>query len=443
MKKKELKEKVEGLRKISNTLTGTAKDFADAVVAAFDEAADDSEEHEITDLKNAIDEIAARFDEKDKEVAEKIARAKQDMLKQLSNGVDQQQPKLTKKVANEIARAILRSAGREDIRNQVEKVLKRNDITGLEYNAIVDYTIELKVEELNPLWNAFHRTMFNKFYYSQADLTNASHIAKQWDKTSELEKKIQQLSVTAKSISTDYIYKRQRAAFKDLDEIEEAGQLSEFLTWISNELYQLIIDTIVMAVLVGDNVNEAGDKITTFETIGTKTTSDAFTTVVNVADLETATSALAKFAAAVGATSDRDKAIATLRYASDKIYNPRGKEKWAVLNSETLTALAAYRYADGGDITFRSREEVAALLGVDRILTSDLMAAGMDTAGVQAIFLLPDGYHVKEVKSLDFAYPTYEKNVQNFQKEVNAGGAIHDLLSTSVVMLSKSEEGGE
>ena len=85
MKKKEMKEAVEGLRRISNTLSGTAKEFADAVVAAFDEAANDTDEHEVTDLKNRIEEISARFDKQDEEVANQIAKAKQDMLRQLGS----------------------------------------------------------------------------------------------------------------------------------------------------------------------------------------------------------------------------------------------------------------------------------------------------------------------------------------------------------------------
>lgn len=438
MKKKELKEAVEGVRKISNTLTGTAKEFADAVVAAFDEAANDEQEHEITDLKNAIEEISARFDKQDEEVANQIASLKQDMLRQISNS-SIAQPKLTKKVANEIARAILRSNGKEAIQNNVEKVLKRNDITGLEFNAIVDYTVELKVEDLNPLWRQFHRTMFNKFFYAEGDLKQAAQIAHQWDKVNEgdIEKKIQSLEITPKTITTDYIYKRQRAAFKDLDEIEEAGQIAEFLTWISNELYQLIVDTIVMAILVGDSVNAAGDQVTTFETIGTKTASDSFTTVVKAGDTD-----LTAFLTAISATSAKDILAGTLRFAADKVWNPRSKHKVAVINSETLTVLASYRYASGGDVDFRSKDEVAALIGVDEIITSDLVASYSDNTGAPiAIFMLPDGYHVKEVKSLDFAYPTYEKNAQNIQKEVNAGGAIHDLLSTAVVKSTSSAEG--
>lgn len=96
-----------------------------------------------------------------------------------------------------------------------------------------------------------------------------------------------------------------------------------------------------------------------------------------------------------------------------------------ILNATTLTTISAYRYADGGDVHFRSREEVAAQLGVDEIFTTDLLGDGAFIA------MLPDGYWVNEQKAIEVAYPTYEKNVRNFQKEINAGGAIHDLYSVA------------
>ena len=76
---------------------------------------------------------------------------------------------------------------------------------------------------------------------------------------------------------------------------------------------------------------------------------------------------------AISATSAKDILTGTLRFAADKVWNPRSKHKVAVINSETLTVLASYRYASGGDVDFRSKDEVAALIGVDEVITSDLV----------------------------------------------------------------------
>jgi hypothetical protein len=61
--------------------------------------------------------------------------------------------------------------------------------------------------------------------------------------------------------------------------IAEVGQESSFLSWINNELDMQLVNTITMAILVGDTINPVGKRLVKFETIGTKTVTDAFTVV--------------------------------------------------------------------------------------------------------------------------------------------------------------------
>lgn len=435
MNKKELKEKVEGLKTISNTLSGTAKDFADAVVAAFDEAAADDQEHEIDDLKKSIEEIAARFDKQDQEVAEKIAKVRESIMRQL--GGEKKENKLTKELANSVAKAIINANNRDDVKRNVDAILKENGISGLTYGAIIDYSLELKVENLNPLYQQLHKTHFSKFFYAEVDITSAAQIAKAWDKTSDSPKAIQELTANVKEIVTAYIYKRQQVANEDLDDIEEVGQLAEFLNVVSNELRVMVTNLIVTAILVGDKVNTGKNKVTKFETIGNKTTSDAFTTVVKDTD-----TTLTDYLTSVGATTASSILLASARYTADRLYNPESKKSVMVMNKQTLSQLAGYKYAAGGDVSYRSKAEIAAQIGVDEIFTTDVMpiAGGSEDAPL-FIALLPDGYWVKEKKTIDVAYPTYENNVQNLQFELNCGGKIHDLLSTAVFVSTAKTKG--
>lgn len=429
--KKEQKEKianaVKGLREMKNTLTGQAREFADAVVGALETLEASEEEHDVDEVLAEIDRLRKDYEATRAEDTERVDNALQTLRNQLAamqaGGVKKNH--LTRKVANEVASAILRAHGKDTIADAVGEVLKKNGITGLEAAEVVDYAIEIKVEYLNPLYRQFKKVPYTKFFYTEADLSAATAIAKQWLKGKELtdtEKKIQQLDVTPKTIVTDYIYKRQQVAFKDLDDMERAGSIAEFLQFISNELYQMIVDTIVMHILVKDTVNAQGDEITTFESLVDATTPFITTIAGN-------NTGLVAFLASLGyATPDltnRAQLIAAMRYASDRVFNPRGKHKVGILNATTLTTISAYRYADGGDVHFRSREEVAAQLGVDEIFTTDLLANGAFIA------MLPDGYWVNEQKAIEVAYPTYEKNVRNFQKEINAGGAVHDLYSVA------------
>ena len=64
----------------------------------------------------------------------------------------------------------------------------------------------------------------------------------------------------------------------------------------------------------------------------------------------------------------------------------------------------------------------------------------MPVSAIRSVFLpareivmLPDGYWYNEKNAISVAYPKYEENVMNYQKERNIGGAIHDLFSTAVL----------
>lgn len=327
--KKEQKEKitnaVKGLREMKNTLTGQAREFADAVVGALETLEASEEEHDVDEVLAEIDRLRKDYEATRAEDTERVDNALQTLRNQLAamqaGGVKKNH--LTRKVANEVASAILRAHGKDAIADAVGDVLKKNGITGLEAAEVVDYAIEIKVEDLNPLYRQFKKVPYTKFFYTEADLKAATAIAKQWLKGKELtdtEKKIQQLDVTPKTIVTDYIYKRQQVAFKDLDDMERAGSIAEFLQFISNELYQMIVDTIVMHILVKDTVNAQGDEITTFESLVDATT--PFITTI-AAD----NTGLVAFLASLGYTTpnltDRAQMIAAMRYASDRVFNPR------------------------------------------------------------------------------------------------------------------------
>lgn len=322
--------------------------------------------------------------------------------------------KLPLSVKNEIARAIITSrTDKTEIKNSVEKILVANGVTGLEFGQTIDYLITTKWEDLNPLFAKLKRTFISKFFYSTQLMNAVAVIAKQWDKASAagVEKTIQAITSTPKEISTDYVYVRQQMNLADMDEIAEVGQESVFVSWINNELDLHLVNTIVMAILVGDAINADGSKVNKFETIGTKTVTDAFTYVANPAVALTPT-------------------VKDVRLLCDKIYNPEGKEKLLIMDQALLTELSAYTYATGGDIHYRTKEEMAGQFGVSDIYVTDVLE---NISGLHAICMIPDGYWYKEKKSISVSWPKYEENRINWMKERNIGGKIHDLLSTAVL----------
>lgn len=411
-----------------NTLSEDAQALWEEVRAAFEALANDTAEHDITELKDQFEQIAAKFAASDEAVAERVQTLRNEIIGMLNAGKTAKD-KLTPELAHSVANAIRESRSREEVRNRVEAILKENGITGLSYGYIIDYSLDLKKEDHEGLYDSLHKTKFSRFIYAEVDRTNAAQIAKQWNKTSEQDKAIQELEANDRTIDTKYVYKRQAFAQEDLDEIEDAGQLQEFLATISEELRVLCKTGIVDAILMGDTINAAGDKITTFETIGTKAASDAFTSVLTSSDAD-----VAAFISGIGATSLQSVLLASAKLAVSRLWNPYNKKVVLAMHKDVLTIMSAYVVAGGGDVTFRTREEIAAQIGVDEIYTAECMPNDLKTAGTYPIFVafMPDGYWVKEKKALDIAYPQPWKNVQNMQYEINCGGKLHDLLSSAV-----------
>lgn len=418
MKKNELQEKVEGLKGIRDSLSGTARDFADAVIAAFEEAERDEQEHTITSLKTSIDEIAARFAEQDQEVAEKIQKLRNDMQRMVA-GNGNVKEKFTQKVCNDIAHALLTAKNKDEAVAAVVKVAesagievsrKKNDVSGLSFEKLVDYAIQIKQDESDEIFDALYKTGRAKWFYAELDETDADEIAKQWNglSTAVTEKVIQDLAVNGKEISTKYIYKRQRIANEDLDNAAEAGQEAALIGDVRAELRKAVKALAVKSILVGDTVNGDGSKVTVFETVGTKTATDVFTTVINPAQAGVIT-------------------LIDVRKAADAVKTER---KWLFVTSALKLSLATRIYADGGTPFFFTDAELAAQLGVDRIIAKDYIGS---VSGLHAVVLDPSQYWVHEKKAVDVAWPQYEKNVNNYLYEINMGGAIRGIQSSAVL----------
>lgn len=389
-------------KQISNALNEDGENLKTALLELISNLEDSESEIGEEELKEAVMSFLSEM--KEDEIPEAVANA---IAKVANKAQGVVKGDLPQKVKNEIAGAILRS-NKSEIQNAVKEVLVKNAITGFDFADVVDFAVVTNWEKLNPILESLHKTLFSKFFYTEADMDVAAAIAKQWNKTNEYEKLIQSLTVNGKQISTKYIYERQQMAAEDLDEIEQAGQQSYFQKWINEELDQMIANTIVMAILVGDTTNVVGNRVTTFETIGNKAASDLFTTV------------------SVKATP----ALSDYRSAVDSVKNPNGLKKIAIVTQDTLTDIAEFIYSAGGSTSYRSKEEVAGQLGVEEIYVTDILDLN---SAVKMVVMIPDEYWVKEKKALEVAYPTYEKNVMNFMKERNIGGAIHGMFSTAVL----------
>lgn len=408
-----------GMRAIANELNDDAKakleEIAAAIVALGEEADNDGKEEikaRLAQLQADLDKVQAETAE---EVANRIQKLRDEMTKSAS--VKDVRDKFTPEVRKAIANAILDARyGVKNTMAAIEAVCKSNDIavrtknsvSGLTFAEVIDYALQLKQENNDEIFDALYKTKRTKFFYGEIDPTKPNNIAKQWPKNSETQKQEQELALNGKAISTAYIYKLQSLANEDLDDAREAGQEAELLRDIREELTRAVKGLAVRAILVGDTYNPNGSKVTVFETIGTKSTTDLFTTVVNPATANKVT-------------------LGDLRAAAAAV---KTEKKWAVVTSETKLALAEYLNAQGATPRFLTDAELAEQIGVDRVIDKDFIG---EVTGLHAVIFDPDEYWVKEKNVIDTPFPEYRDNRQGYIYEINMGGAIHGLKSTAVL----------
>lgn len=417
-----MKNVTEKVRKITNTLSGDAREFADAVVSAFEALEAAEEEVSLEDVRAEIEKVAEQFvkpEEVEQEVAEAVAKVRESIMRELRGGSMPAAEKITDGVKRQVVECIAKAQNRAEAiagidaiakSNGISLKKKKNDITGLTYGDIIDYAIQIKQDDSDEVYDALYKTRVSKMFYAELDDSDATQIAKQWDKDAAagVVKDIQALAANGKEISTANIYKLQRIANEDMDDAEEAGELNELIGQVTAELRKAVKAGIVRSILIGDDVNAAGKKITKFESIATKTATDLHTTVLNPATAATVTL----------------KDLATLAEAV------KTERKWLFLSPELLLKLREFKYASGGTPTLISEEELAAKIGVEKIVKKDYLAG---VEGLHAIILDPDQYWVKEKKETDIAYAQYERNARGFLYELNAGGCVRGLKSTAVL----------
>lgn len=398
------------LQGIKNALTGDAKDFADAVLEAFQSFADDDAEHGIDELTAKVEEIAGTFASKE-EVANKIAEVRESIMQVVRGGAAgaKVENKISGKVVEQVANAILRSRSHSEAINAIEGVMTKNDITGLSYQQLVDYVLNIKQDDADEVFDALSVTPFAKWFYGELNDSNAEQVAKQWDKSSQkgVTKDLQTLALNGKSIECKEVYKMQRIANSDLNAAEEAGQQTQLLASAVAELRKSVKAAAVRAMLIGDKVNSGNKQITSFETIGTKKATDAFTTVLNPEGAEV-----------------------TLVDLLRTVKEVKADRKWLFITSALEVQLRKMVYATGGTATIIGLEDMAKMLGVERVINKGYLA---NETGLHAIVMSPDEYRVKIRKTLEIPFPEYKENAMYLLYEMDMAGAIHGIKSTAVL----------
>ena len=395
---------------LKNSFTGDAKDFADTTMAAFQAMSDDDKEHTVEEVIAKVEEIAANYVSK-QDVETKIAEVRESIMQVVRGGAAgaKTENKISGKVVEQVANAILRSRSHSEAINAIEGVMTKNDITGLSYQQLVDYVLNIKQDDADEVFDALNVTPFAKWFYGELNDSNAEQVAKQWNKNSQkgVTKDLQTLALNGKSIECKEVYKMQRIANSDLNAAEEAGQQTQLLASAVAELRKSVKAAAVRAMLIGDKVNSGNKQITSFETIGTKKATDAFTTVLNPEGAEV-----------------------TLVDLLRTVKEVKADRKWLFITSALEVQLRKMVYGNGGTATIIGLEDMAKMLGVERVINKGYLA---NENGLHAIVMSPDEYRVKIRKTLEIPFPEYKENAMYLLYEMDMAGAIHGIKSTAVL----------
>lgn len=408
-----------------NGVSEDTKAVMEQLAAIVDEwAADESKDYNIEDLRKQFDELAGKVTAQEEEVANKIAKVRNSIMREIEGaqaGKKTVADYITPDVALEIANCFGGGArNKNEVIARISNVLSahgipvrktKNDISGITFQEAVDYAIQFKQDDADELFDMLALTKFGKFYYVNIDETKPAQIAKQWNKESDagVTKDLQELAAEGKEIKCASIYKMQRISTEDMADAEEAGQLGEYVASYTNELRKSVKSVAVKSLLIGDEVNAAGKKVTVFETIGTTTASNARITVVNPE------------VAANPTVVDYARAAAEVRAEGKKVL---------VITTAQLINLRKFKYADGGTETLLSTDELAALIGVDKIIVKDYIA---NVNGLHGIIFVPSLYRVKVKKTNDVAFPEWKENAQYYLYEMYMGGVVYGLQSAAVL----------
>ena len=413
MKKNYIKNLVASMKKVANALTEDARSQWDEMVAAVEELEADETEHNITELNDRIAEIEGKYAEQNEQIAERIQKLRNELTAQMQ-GAKSIKDKFTPEVRAQIADAIRTSKkGRDEVKDAIKEVLKENGITGLDLNAAVRLAIEFESKPTE-LFDAFGRTDLDLVYLIGNDETDKDQIAKQWADNPAAAKEVESLAAEGVAISTKYVYKQQRMANEAIDDARERGVLAEVEAKTTAELEQQVKRLAEKAAIVGDNINDAGKKVTTFQTIGTATRSTARISVVHPA----------------GATPT----LLELAKTADKVDAPVS-EKVCVISKDFARDLSAFTYASGGSQRILSDEDIANQIGVARLIKVDYLS---EVNGLNAVVLKPSAYKVRVKNELRVAYPEYKNNSLYYLFEMNMGGALVELKSAAVLTSAKA-----
>jgi len=391
---------------MKNTVTPEAQALIDEINSILSELQNDPDiEYSADDLKARISELLAT------QVAEMENKLKTTF--QMKNSVDN--VKYRKMFADAMRNAAGRGKGA--FAEEFNKICVKNGITGMPSIVEVFPEIQTKFEQTSMLSKLRKLGQYSlKIPVSLQDDSEENVRAKGHAVLTN-EKVDQNLVITPKTLTLGAIYKKISVPKLLSYQVQDDTALFQ---WLVEELIARIDNEIQRVILVGDGrASDSANKINSFETIGTKTATDAYTVYKNKAgSLPT---------------------LVDVRGLIDDMSTDRPISIYA--NPKLITALKIYIAASGGSVTYMTDEVLADQLGVAEIIRTRMLTTAVptDTSKNPVLIAMQHdnyGYVGNDLFTVD--YEKWDYNADVFLAEIFAGGGIIKPMSTGLITVSKA-----
>lgn len=375
--------------------------------------ADNEIEYNEADIMAKLTEVAAKAGA---EAAAEVASSfKQNATKKMDVNA----------LRNLFGEALVNSAGKGKgaFKNEFEKLLSKNGVVNLP--SIVEVFPEIQT--------AFEKTSILSRLRKLGEQNLSIPVSLQADNDTEvrakghkvydeslnlIEKKEQILRITPKTLSLGAIYKK--IAVPKLMSYQ-TGNISQLMRWLSTELIERIDNEIQRVVLVGDGRDVTDpDKINSFESIGSKTASDAYTVYREVANTLPTLSDVRELIDSMDATQP----ITLFAHPS------------------VISHLELMQYAAGGSVSFIGDDVLAAQLGVSEVVKTKMLEGAVPapngTAKKLPVIVAIQGNSYGYVGSdlFSVSYEKWDFNADELLSEIFAGGGVIKPLSTGVIKVA-------
>lgn len=424
MKKKHLVNTLTALKNglAKNAVTPEGSALIDEITAILAELANDPDvEYNEEDILRKVAELAKSAGaEAGAEVAAEVANA---LKGKVENRTDK------KKLRGYFAEAMRNAAGKGKgaFADEFKDICVKNGITGLPSMLEVFPEIQTKFEstsilsKLRKLGNYSLKFGVSSQADDDTDVRALGYTS--YDGDGVLQAKVDQnLILTPKTLSLGAIYKKITIP-KQMS--YETGNDTALFSWLANELVERIDNEIQRVILVGDGRTVGAlDKITSFETIGTKTADDAYTVYDEV--------------------SNALPTLGDVRAMIDQMDNSKPITLYA--HPAVITNMQAYQYASGGAVSYITDEVLASQLGVAEIVRTKMLPGAVPAPVTAAakyplvIALQHDsyGYVGSDLFSVD--YEKWDYNADVLMAEIFAGGGLIKPLSSGVLKVAVPAE---